>query len=86
MIRRDLAVAALCLILVVVFLSAHAVYPGLPSVQETGGWRDWNDQGLYLRASQAWEAFDLRAGEHWYPPGYPLMASWLRWITPHEWA
>lgn len=84
MIRRNLAVAALCLILVVVFLAAHAVYPGLPSVQETGGWRDWNDQGLYLRASQAWEAFDLRAGEHWYPPGYPLMASWLRWITPHD--
>lgn len=84
MIRRNLAVATLCLILVVAFLAAHAVYPGLPSTQELGGWRDWNDQGLYLRASQAWAAFDLRQGEHWHPPGYPLLASRLLWITPHD--
>jgi hypothetical protein len=81
---RNLALVALCLIMAVVFLAAHAVYPGLPSVQETGGWRDWNDQGLYLRASQAWAEGDLRAASHWYPPGYPLMASALLRITPHD--
>ncbi len=82
--RRNGAVAALCLILVAVFLAAHWVFPGLPSVQETGGWRDWNDQGLYLRAAQAWGAGDLRQAEHWYPPGYPLLAAWLLPFTPHD--
>lgn len=84
MTRPHLAVAALCLTLAATFLAAHAVFPGLPSLQETGGWRAWNDQGLYLRAAQAWAEGDLQSARHWYPPGYSLLASLLLRVTPHD--
>eukprot|EP01037_Dinobryon_pediforme_P014972 gene14972-15111_t len=78
------ALALLVLATCAVFLAAHWFYPGLPSVDETGGWRDWVDQGRYLRAAQAWQAGDLSAGAHWYPPGYPMMAALFSRITPHD--
>ncbi len=39
------------------------------------GWWGWWDQSLYLRAAQAWSAGVLDPAEHWYFPGYPLLAA-----------
>lgn len=82
--RRNICLGLLVLAMCAVFLAAHAGYPGVPSAAETGGWRDWNDQGLYLRASQAWQAGNFSKSEHWYPPGYPLVASVFSHVTPRD--
>lgn len=39
------------------------------------GWWGWTDQGLYLKAAQAWSHGVLDAAEHWYFPGYALLAA-----------
>lgn len=39
------------------------------------GWWGWTDQGLYLRAAQAWSAGVLDRAEHWYFPGYAMLAA-----------
>ena len=82
--RRDWCLAVVALAMCALFLAAHAVYPGVPSVAEVGGWRDWNDQGLYLRASRAWQAADFSRSEHWYPPGYPLLGAVFAHVTPRD--
>lgn len=80
-----LGLAGLTLVLTAVFLFAHWHYPGLPTAgTETGGWRDWFDQGHYIVAARAWAAWDLTPTPHWYPPGYPLLAAPFLWITPYD--
>jgi len=39
------------------------------------GWWSWTDQGLYLKAAQAWSNGVLDSTAHWYFPGYALMAA-----------
>lgn len=82
--RHVVCIAGLALAMCALFVFAHGRYPGVPSVGETGGWRDWNDQGLYLRAAQAWQAGNLAKSEHWYPPGYALMGSVFSHVTPRD--
>jgi hypothetical protein len=80
-----LLLVSLSVLLCAVFLYAHSRYPGVPSANgETGGWNDWNDQSLYIRAAQAWAIGDLSSGQHAYPPGYALLAAWMRPITPGD--
>src|SRR3984957_14404490 len=77
--------AGLTLVLTAVFLFAHWHYPGVPAAgTETGGWRDWADQGRYIEAARAWAAWDLTPARHWYPPGYPLLAAPFLRITPYD--
>jgi len=80
-----IGLACLTLVLVAVFLVAHAFYPGVPAPgTETGGWRDWADQSRYIEAARAWSEWDLTPARHWYPPGYPLLAAPFLWLTPHD--
>ncbi len=46
------------------------------------GWFTWFDAGHYLRAAIAWSHLDLRASEHWYPPGYPILGALGHAVTP----
>ena len=46
------------------------------------GWWGWFDQGMYLRATQAWAAGQLDPALHWYFPGYPLLAAPFLAVTP----
>jgi len=80
-----LGLAGLTLLLTAVFLFAHAHFPGLPAAgTETGGWRDWADQSLYIEAARAWSDWDLTPALHFYPPGYALLGAPLLRITPHD--
>lgn len=45
-------------------------------------WAGWWDQSLYLRSATAFAHLDLGAGEHWYPPLYPLLAAPFCWLLP----
>jgi hypothetical protein len=77
--------AALTLLLVAIFLIAHAHYLGVPAAYtEAGGWSTWADQSKYLEAARAWAAWDLTPARHWYPPGYPLLGALLLPITPSD--
>ncbi len=77
--------AALTLLLVAIFLIAHAHYLGVPAAYtEGGGWSTWADQSKYLEAARAWAAWDLTPARHWYPPGYPLLGALLLPITPSD--
>ena len=46
------------------------------------GWFTWFDAGRYLRVALAWTRWDLRASEHWYPPGYPVLGALGHALTP----
>ncbi len=62
------------LLLAVVFLHAHAVRVQRPLAPvAANNWFGWSDQGLYLRATQAWLRGDMAVAEHAYMPGYPLL-------------
>jgi len=39
------------------------------------GWWGWFDQGQYIRAARAWSDGVLTSAEHWYLPGYPMLAA-----------
>jgi hypothetical protein len=47
-------------------------------------WQGWHDQGLYLRAAQAWAALNLDPAAHHYPPGYALAAAPFVRIMPAD--
>ena len=51
-------------------------------LRRTPPWSDWYDQTLYLRSAAAFAHGNLSAAEHWYPLGYPLLASPLVKLTP----
>lgn len=75
--------AAAALLAAVCYVLAHSAHPFRPLPdQPTSGWFGWADAGKYLRAAVAWSGFDLRPGEHWYPPGYPMLGALGRALTP----
>jgi hypothetical protein len=41
----------------------------------TGGWWTWWDQSKYLQSARAFSIGNLSSAEHWYPPGYALLAA-----------
>jgi len=57
--------------------------PFHPTSNSTGWWL-WTDQGLYLRAAQAWSAGVLDGSEHWYFPGYALLAAPFVRLLPQD--
>ena len=67
------------------FLHDHAGGPLLPAnVAPPGGWWSWTDQSRYYRAALAWASGNLHASEHWYLPGYPLLAAPFVHVTPFD--
>ena len=67
------------------FLLAHHIYPLTPkSASFDSGWWVWTDQSRYYRAARAWAAGDLRASQHWYLPGYPLLGALFVAVMPAE--
>ncbi len=78
-------VACILLFAAVVFLRKHSFFPPLPhSASFDSGWWAWTDQGRYYRAARAWAAGDLRASQHWYLPGYPLLGALFVPLMPVE--
>lgn len=76
--RYALLFVALC-----VYLVVHLGHVALPSARGEGWWAWW-DQAHYLRSAQAFARGVLAPGEHWYPPGYPLLGSFfLPWLPRH---
>jgi hypothetical protein len=57
----------------------HEALPGNSAYLE--GWWGWWDQGKYVQASRAFAAGNLAASDHWYPPGYALLAAPLHWYS-----
>jgi hypothetical protein len=53
--------------------------PTAPSLHS--GWWQFSDQGRYLRSALAWAAGRLDPADHWYLPGYPVMAAPFTHIT-----
>ncbi len=60
----------------IVFLVSHHLDPLHPTgtTVRNGFWW-WTDQHRYLEAALAWARGDLNPAEHWYFPGYPLLAA-----------
>ena len=60
----------------IAFLVAHHFDPMHPTgtAVRSGFWW-WTDQHRYLQAALAWSRGDLDPAEHWYFPGYPLLAA-----------
>lgn len=48
------------------------------------GWNGWWDQSQYLRSSLAFAHGDLSPEEHWYFPGYSLLAAPFAFIAPKD--
>ncbi|HLG85714.1 MAG TPA: hypothetical protein VKZ79_00795 [Alphaproteobacteria bacterium] len=55
-----------------------------PKASHEVGWWTWWDQGKYLDAARAWASGNLDSGQHWYLPGYPLIAAPFVRITPNQ--
>eukprot|EP01035_Chromulina_nebulosa_P034043 gene34043-45631_t len=69
----------------VIYLLAHRLSPLRPLTAEaTAGWWSWSDQFRYLRAATAWAGGDLDPAQHWYWPGYPLLAAPFVGLTPAQ--
>ncbi len=71
------ALTALALVATaIVFLVSHHLDPLHPTgtAVRNGFWW-WTDQHRYLEAALAWARGDLDPAEHWYFPGYPLLAA-----------
>ncbi len=52
------------------------------SVAPPSGWWLWTDQHRYLLSTEAWAHLVLDPSQHWYLPGYPLLAAPFVWLTP----
>ena len=48
------------------------------------GWWGFSDLGRYLAATIAWSHWEFDPAQHWYLPGYPLLAVPFRWVTPAD--
>lgn len=60
----------------------HPLRPAMPS--PTDGWWSWTDQNRYLAAAQAWADGVLDPAQHWYLPGYSLMAAPFAHLMPAQ--
>jgi hypothetical protein len=66
------------LAIIVAFLRAYLRDPA----HSHGFWWKWADQGEYHRDALAWAAGNLDPGQHFYFPGYALIAAPFVHITP----
>ncbi len=81
------------LVVAIAMLAAADRYFRYPMVSTGGrpprashelGWWTWWDQGKYLDAARAWASGNLDPSQHWYLPGYPLLAALFVRITPDQ--
>ncbi|GAN52724.1 hypothetical protein [Tanticharoenia sakaeratensis] len=75
------------LVLFYAALKFHHVHVGAgfpPHATPGAGIFGWTDQQRYLRAALAWAHGDLRLSEHWYLPGYVLLAAPFIYVTPSD--
>lgn len=83
LLRRPSWRYALLLVAICVYLVAYLGHASLPAAGSQGWW-GWWDQGQYLRSAQAFARAVLTPRAHWYPPGYPLVASFfVPWLPRH---
>jgi hypothetical protein len=70
-----LAVAGIAAMAAVAYIGSYLTDPRRPTAPAFDrGWWQFSDQARYLRATLAWAAGNLNPSEHWYLPGYPLLA------------
>ena len=76
MITRNILTALALIATAITFLVSHHLDPLHPTgtAVRNGFWW-WTDQHRYLEAALAWARGDLDPAEHWYFPGYPLLAA-----------
>lgn len=71
-----LGVAGIAAMTAVAYTAAYLTDPRRPTAPAFDrGWWQFSDQAHYLRAALAWAAGNLNPSEHWYLPGYPLLAA-----------
>lgn len=70
----DGGVVLLLLAVLLFHLHVYRNYPYKPVGPGTG-WENFWDQGQYLKSAAAFARGDLSADQHWYPPGYSLLAA-----------
>jgi hypothetical protein len=78
------AIGAMLALTTLAYASAHAHHFAVVHNPEFPDWWNWNDQGKYLRAAQAWAAGRLDPDLHWYFPGYPLLGAAFLPLTPGQ--
>jgi hypothetical protein len=66
----------------VIFLCVYWTSPYTPWASNTFDWRNYTDQGLYLRSAVAFSKLAFVANEHFYPPLYSLLAAPFVYIRP----
>ena len=83
--KRQAVIAAAAIVVALDFLYAHHVDPMRPTaaVIHNGYWW-WADQSRYLVAALAWAHGNFEAVNHWYFPGYPMLAALFVHVTPAE--
>lgn len=67
----------------VAWLIRYATIGRVPWLQEPV-WSGWFDQGKYAVSARAFAQGSLLAADHWYPLGYPLLATPFARLTPSE--
>ena len=81
--REACAAATASLAAVAAALFDYAADPRRPAAATLdSGWWAFSDQGRYLTSALAWAAGRLDPAEHWYLPGYPLLAAPFIRLTP----
>ena len=70
------------------YAAAYLHHPHRPGGGGAASNQDWWaigwDQPRYLRAALAWAAGNLDPAEHWYLPGYALLAAPFVHVTPAD--
>lgn len=82
--RRSLTDERWTLFGLLVFTAAYlACYASDSNVPAPGspGWEAWWDQGQYLQSARAFAQGNFAATEHWFPPGYSLLAAPFVYLT-----
>src|SRR5688500_14810299 len=60
--------------LFLMYVPLYLTHPALPHDAVSGCW-GWWDQSQYIKSAKALSQLDLSPAEHWYFPGYALLAA-----------
>jgi hypothetical protein len=62
------------ILLFLMYVPLYLSHPALPH-DAVSGWWGWWDQSQYIKSAKAFSQLDLSPSEHWYFPGYALLAA-----------
>lgn len=68
----------------ILHLIVYVSLAGSPLADSATGWQGWWDQSQYLKSARGLAAGDLRADQHWYALGYPLLGAPFVNLVPKD--